>query len=117
MKTPRFFQAFYFHAEAESVPKIWTLAGLGQMEYARLPMDDKFELMKKFKPHWVIAWWKAPFMKWRQSYLIWKNRPKGGYLFAAWCRHNAEDFTIKNNYPHASLSCGHTPRPQPERRD
>jgi len=95
---------------------VWEWAGMKQWEYARLPWPKKKAILRRFNGIGKLrgAWHDVRhFFKWN-LYERWR-RPDFSLLFKAWCQHNAEDHTIVNNYPNANLSCGHRPRPIPER--
>ena len=68
---------------------IWTKLGMTQMEYKNLPWHVKREIL--------ISIYGQPT----------PTGESNKSLIDAYFQHTAEDYTIKNKYPHAVLSCGH----------
>ena len=84
-------------ADTDPGLKIWEMAGIKRCNWIDVKPQQRYELIKKHKPHWLIPLWKTILIKWSTSYKLLKNRPQGGYLFSSYCKGEAEKATIKFN--------------------
>jgi len=78
---------------------IWDKYNMTMSEWQRLDWKKKRKILyKEGHSNWYSYYF--PTFSWGIKYIIlkWKE-PKGGYLLNAWIKHNAENYTIRYNYP------------------
>lgn len=89
-------------ANAQEKP-IWELAGIERTAWTKLP----WRVMRKhLYRHGRMSWQRYYFPtipKLWLNFKLWWNEPRGGYLFAAWCRERAERHTIWDKFPNLRI--------------
>ena len=73
----------------------WNHYGMTMTQWRDLPWKKK---RKMFYQLGMMSFWQfhfPTFRWWWKAFWLWKNEPPGGYLFQAWCRHNAETSEFK----------------------